>query len=52
MVIATDVIVVDTMFEFHLYMYLSTGNGFCCVIGTATAFILIDIMSESQLNGY
>ena len=40
------------MFESHLYGYLSTGNGFCCVIVTATAFMLIDIMSESQLNDY
>ena len=28
MVIAIDFMVVDTMFECHLYGYLRTGNGF------------------------
>ena len=32
MVIAIDFMLVDTMFESHLYGYLSTGNGFHCVM--------------------
>ena len=52
MVIAIDFMLVDTMFESNLYLYLNTGNGFCYVIVTATDFILVDIMCESQLNGY
>ena len=48
MVIATDFIVVDTMFECHLYGYLITGNGFHCVILISIDFMLLDTMFESH----
>ena len=52
MVIAIDFMVVDTMFESHLYRYLSTGNEFHCVMVIAIVFMLINTMFESQLYGY
>ena len=32
MVIAIDFLLIDPMFESHLYKYLSTGNKFHCVM--------------------
>ena len=52
MVIAIDLMMVDTMFESHLYGYFSTGNRFLCVIVIHIDFMLVDIMCETQLNGY
>ena len=42
---------VDTMIEYHLYGYLSTSNGFHCVMVTAINFMLVDIMFECHLSG-
>ena len=52
MVIANDFMLVDTMFESHLYWYLSTGNRFHCVMVIAIDFLLIDPMFESYLYKY
>ena len=52
MVIATDFMLLDTMFEYHLYGYLSTGNGFHCVMGIAIDFMLVDTMFEYHFYGY
>ena len=52
MVIAIDFMLENTMFESHLYGYLSTGNVFHCVMDITIGFMLVDIMCESQLNGY
>ena len=43
---------VNTMFESHLFGYLSTGNGFHCVIVIAINYKLVDTMFESHLYGY
>ena len=48
MVIAIDFMLVDTMFEYHLYDYLSTGNGFHCVMVIPIDFMLVDTMFESH----
>ena len=48
-IIVTDFMLVDTMFESHLNGYLSTGNGCHCVMVLATDFILLDTMFESHL---
>ena len=40
MVIAIDLMMVDTMFECHLYEYFSTGNRFLCVMVIAIDFML------------
>ena len=40
------------MFESHLYRYLSTGNGFHCVMVIAIDFMLVDTMFESNLYMY
>ena len=42
-VIATDMLV-NTMFESHLYRYLSTGIGFHCVMVIAINYKLVDTM--------
>ena len=52
MVIAIDFMLVDTIFESHLYWYLSTGNRFHCVMVIAIDFLLIDTIFESHLYGY
>ena len=43
---------INTIFESHLYGYLSTGNGFHCVMVIAIDFMLVDTMFESHLYGY
>ena len=48
----TTFMLVGNMFESHLYGFLSTGNGFCCVMVIATDFMLVDTMFESHLDGY
>ena len=52
MVITIGFMLVDTMFESHLYGYLSTGNRFHCVMVIAIDFLLIDPMFESHLYKY
>ena len=52
MVIAIDFLLIDTMFESHLYKYLSTGNKFHCLMVIAMDFLLIDTMFESHLYKY
>ena len=52
MVIAIDFMLVNTMFESHLYGYLYTSNRFCCVMVNAIDFMLVDTMFESHLYGY
>ena len=52
MVIAIDFILVDTLFEYHLYGYLSTDNGFHCVMVIPIDFKLVDTMFEFHLCGY
>ena len=52
MVIDIDLMLVNTMFESHLYGYLSYGNGFHCVMVIAIDFIMVDTMFESHLYGY
>ena len=52
MVIAIDFIVVDTMFESHLYGYLNISNPFCCVVVVGTDFMLVDTMFEFDFYGY
>ena len=42
MVIPIDVLLIDTIFESHLYGYLSTGNEFHCFMLIAIDFMLID----------
>ena len=43
----------DTMFESNLCGYLSTGNGFYCLMSYCYRyFILVDTMFESHLYGY
>ena len=49
MVIAIDLMLENTMFESHLYGYLSTGNGFHCVMDITIGFMLVDIMFECHL---
>ena len=52
MVIAIDFMVIDTMFESHLYGYLNTSKGLCCVVVLATDFMLVDTMFELHFYGY
>ena len=51
MVIAIYFMLVDTMFESHLFEYLSTGNEFHCVMVIAIYFMLVNTMFESHLYG-
>ena len=51
MVIVIDFKLVDTMFEYHLYGYLSIGNGFYCLMVITINFKLVDTMFESHLCG-
>ena len=50
MVIAIDVMLVDIMFENHLYGYLRHIDGFCCVLVIAIDFMLVDTIFESHLH--
>ena len=52
MLIAIDFMLIDTIFECHLYGYLHTGNIFCCVIVLATDFMLGYTMFEFHLYGF
>ena len=52
MVIAIDFMLVDTMFESHLYGYLHTGNGFHCVMVIAIDFMLVNTIFVSHVYGY
>ena len=49
MVIAIDFMLIDTIFESHLYGYLSIGNGFYCLMVIAIDFKLVDTMFEYHL---
>ena len=44
MVIATDFMLVDKVFDSHLCRYLSTVNGFHCVMVIAIDFVMVDTM--------
>ena len=48
MVITIGFILVDTMFESHLYGYLSTCNGFHCGIVISIDFMVVDTIFESH----
>ena len=50
-VIDIDFMLVDTMFESHLCGYLSTGNGFQCVMVITIDFMLVDTMFECHFYG-
>ena len=52
MVIAIDFMLVNTMFESHLYGYLYTSNRFCCVVVLATDLMFLDTMFEFHFYGY
>ena len=42
---------VDTMFDFHLYHYSNTGNEFYCVMVIAIDFMFVNTMFESHFYG-
>ena len=44
MVIAMHFMLVGTIFVSHFYGYLSTGNGFHCVMVIAIDFMVVDTM--------
>ena len=52
MVIPIDFKLEYTMFEFHLCGYLSTGNGFHCVMVIPIDFKLVDTMFAFHFYGY
>ena len=43
--IAINFMLINTIFESHLYGYLSTANGFHCVMVIATDFMVVDTIS-------
>ena len=51
MVIAIDLKLVDTMFESHLYGYLSTGNKFHFVMVISIDFMLVDTILNPTCVG-
>ena len=51
MVIAIDFLLIDTMFESHLYWYLSTGNIFHCVMVISIDFMLVDTILNPTCVG-
>ena len=46
--IAINFMLINTIFESHLYGYLSTVNGFHCVMVIAIDFMLVDTMFKSH----
>ena len=43
---------VDIVFDSHLYRYSNTGNEFHCVMVLATDYMLVDTMFEFHFYGY
>ena len=52
MVITIGFMLVDTVFDSHVYGYLSTCNGYHCVMVLAIDFMVVDTMFELHFYVY